>query len=307
MVTSAVIREYMSANQQSLCTLFAEVAGSANLIDRLGKAEAMHAIERCLNRMRRAIAVHHGRVVAGPNDRLLAVFDSADQAVQAACQMQQRVVQLPPVSGLTLGVRVGMQLVERTHRSGGDVPIDAVMMAERLAHLAAGGQIVTTGTTIGALSPVLREAAREIELQRAGDNTDGVRAFEVVWQLASELSVRSSAKSHQLSGARLVLRHGLAEFAYDASLVGVTLGRDVTCDIVISDRRASRQHAKIERRRGEFVLVDQSTNGTFVTFDDEPEFALKHTGIVLRGRGRISFGQAYSDGIRESVAFEVTG
>lgn len=307
MVTGAVITEYMSASQQSPCTLFAEVAGSASLIDRLGQGEAMHAIERCLNRMRRAIDVHHGRVVAGPPDKLLAVFNSADQAVQAACQMQQRVVQLPPVSGLTLAVRVGLQLVESAHRSGGDVPIDAVMVAERLAHLAGAGQIVTSGSTIGALSTVLREAAREIELQRVGDNADGIHAYEVVWQVASELMIRSSTDVRQVSGAKLVLRHGLAEFAYDANLISLTMGRDVTCDIVISDRRASRQHARIERRRSEFVLIDQSTNGTFVTFDGEPEFALKHTGIVLRGRGRISFGQAYSDGIRESVVFEVTG
>jgi predicted component of type VI protein secretion system len=38
---------------------------------------------------------------------------------------------------------------------------------------------------------------------------------------------------------------------------------------------ASRMHARIERRRDKFVLVDQSSNGTYVRIDGEPEIQLR--------------------------------
>ena len=73
---------------------------------------------------------------------------------------------------------------------------------------------------------------------------------------------------------------------------------------MIADRRASRTHARIERRRDKFVLIDQSTNGTYVTFDGEAEFALKREEVILRGKGRICFGHAFDAGA-EIVEFAV--
>ena len=44
----------------------------------------------------------------------------------------------------------------------------------------------------------------------------------------------------------------------------ISIGRDARCDFVIKSKSVSRLHAKIEFRRGKFVIIDQSTNGTFV-------------------------------------------
>lgn len=302
MVENASISEEMSAKSANSCMLCVDVAGSAKLFDRLGKGEAMRAIERCLNRTRRAIDAHHGRVVKGAADKVFALFVSADHAVHAACEMQQRVVQLPPVSGLTLAVRIGLHLAEPTAEGGEDTAA-AQSLAEQLAGWAVGGQIITTAATIGALSPPLRQASRDIELAQGGSGVGAT--FEIVWQVASEVAVRSSSVARAVPTTRLVLWHASRELTFDTTRGSVVLGRDAACDIVIGDRRASRQHAKIELRHDKFILTDQSTNGTFVKFDGEPELVLKHANIVLRGKGRISFGQAYSDGIRESVAFEV--
>ena len=45
-------------------------------------------------------------------------------------------------------------------------------------------------------------------------------------------------------------------------------------------------HARIERRRDKFVLIDHSSNGTYVTMESEPEIALRREEMVLRGRGQ---------------------
>jgi len=85
----------------------------------------------------------------------------------------------------------------------------------------------------------------------------------------------------------------------------IRLGRENSCDIVIADRKASREHARIERRRDKFVLVDVSSNGTFVTFHGQPEMAVKREEVVLQGRGSISFGHPYSADPTEVAAFEI--
>jgi hypothetical protein len=62
-------------------------------------------------------------------------------------------------------------------------------------------------------------------------------------------------------------------------------------------------HARIERRRDKFVLIDQSSNGTYITVDGEPEIHLKREEIILRGRGRVCFGHAWQNELDEVLTF----
>jgi predicted component of type VI protein secretion system len=66
---------------------------------------------------------------------------------------------------------------------------------------------------------------------------------------------------------------------------------------------ASRVHARIERRRDKFFVVDQSTNGTFVSVAGEPEISLRREEAMLRGQGRITFGHSISQSSEETVDF----
>jgi len=58
------------------------------------------------------------------------------------------------------------------------------------------------------------------------------------------------------------------------------------------DLRFDRHMAGVQANR--FVLVDKSTNGTFVTFEGEQELGLRRDEITLRKNGWISFGQPRS-------------
>ena len=62
-------------------------------------------------------------------------------------------------------------------------------------------------------------------------------------------------------------------------------------------------HARIERRRDKYVLIDQSSNGTYVTVEGEPEIHLRREELILRGRGHVCFGHALSDPLDETLAF----
>lgn len=68
----------------------------------------------------------------------------------------------------------------------------------------------------------------------------------------------------------------------------ITLGREPTCTIVLSDPYASRQHAQIRLRGYAYVLLDAgSQSGTFVNGMPVAEHVL-HSGDVVR-LGRTSF------------------
>jgi predicted component of type VI protein secretion system len=73
---------------------------------------------------------------------------------------------------------------------------------------------------------------------------------------------------------------------------------------VVGDRKASRQHARIERRRDKFVLADHSSNGTWVQFTGEAEeVVLRREELMLRANGVIGLGHSPADGQGTPVEF----
>lgn len=281
--------------ERNLCVLFADVSGSTRLYEKLGDKEALHAVERCLNRMTRATEQCHGRVIKTIGDEVMAVFDSVETGMDAACSMQQRVDDLPPVRGIKLSIRIGFHFGPAIEEAK-DVFGDTVNTASRMAGLAKAGQIITTAETVGALPAPLRESTREIDALAVKGKAGEVRVCEVIWQESEDLTMKSASVTPAAVVARLTVRHGGTETLLDANCGVFSLGRDAASDIIINDRRASRTHARIERRRDKFFLIDQSTNGTYVTFDGEAEFALKREEVILRSKGRISFGHACDEG-----------
>lgn len=293
----------MTETQRKLCVLFADVCGSTRLYEKLGDSEALHAVDRCITRMERATAIYEGRVVKTIGDEVMAIFPSADAAFQAACEMQQRIDALPPVSGLKLTIRVGFHYGSALEGNN-DVFGDTVNVAARMVGLAKGGQITTTGETVEQLSALLRQATRELDTLAVKGKSEGVQVFEIIWQESAELTMRvAPAAAHP---ARLLLRHAGIEVQVESEREGLSFGRDAGNDFIIADRRASRSHARIERRIDRYVLIDQSTNGTYVTFDGELEFALKHEEVMLRGQGRVAFGHSSRDSNAEVVEFQVS-
>jgi pSer/pThr/pTyr-binding forkhead associated (FHA) protein len=83
----------------------------------------------------------------------------------------------------------------------------------------------------------------------------------------------------------------------------VSLGRDKRCQFVLTGRKASRVHARIERRRDKFFLIDQSTNGTCVTFAGEAEIVLRREEVMLRGSGSITFAHSTAESSKGSLTF----
>lgn len=74
----------------------------------------------------------------------------------------------------------------------------------------------------------------------------------------------------------------------------VRLGSADGADLTVASDYASREHAHIEHRKQFFVLVDHSTNGTYVQTEDERVTFLRRAELRLWGNGWISLGQPLS-------------
>ena len=103
-------------------------------------------------------------------------------------------------------------------------------------------------------------------------------------------------------------------FVVDRAHPALQLGRDDSNGIVVASLFASRVHARVEARDGQFVLVDLSSNGTFVLLDDpagaesdaqSPELRLRQEELVLSGRGWLGMGRSATKHGDHSVRFSV--
>ncbi len=291
----------MTANTRNLAVLFADISGSTKLYELLGNADAQETIERCLSVVKRVCSDAGGRVVKTIGDEVLATFPTPDAAAQAAIEIQMRVSTQRTSRGTPIAMHIGIH-AGPTIEDAGDVFGDAVNVAARMTSFATGGQIFTTAQTVAELSPVLRGRTRDHAAQTLKGKERDVALFEILWQ-DSEDELTSMSPRLALAPAMVKLVHGLRKIELGEAHSVLTLGRDLQSDVVIADRKASRMHARIERRRDKFVFIDHSSNGSWITIEGEPEIMIRREELMLRGRGRVSFGHAYADDPAEFLAF----
>jgi hypothetical protein len=283
--------------------MFADVSGSTSLYEKLGDQRALAAIEVVLSELRKSTGLQDGRVVKTIGDEVMAVFPSVDAAMQAACDMQTRVAAIPQVNNARLAIRIGFHYGPAIEDKG-DFFGDAVNTAARMAGLAKGGQIITSGQSVDALAPLLQASTREIDAFHVKGKQDEIRIFEVIWHDSADLTAMAERELPPTTAQPvLTLTYGALTLTLGAEQKSASLGREAGNELVVPDKMASRVHCKIEFRRGNFFLVDQSTNGTYVTVGADAEILLKREQIMLRGRGIICLGHTASSSDAELVSF----
>jgi len=287
-----------------MSVLFADISGSTKLYDTLGDTQAKTLIDECIGIMRNIVARYHGRVIKTIGDEVMCVLPDADSGHLAATDMQLKVAALPVIANVRRAIRVGFHFGAVIEENG-DVFGDTVNMAARMAGLAKGMQIITTRATVDRLSSALRDSTRGIAALSVKGKGDDVDVCEVIWQAGEDLTMATASITAVAKQIKLHLKHGAKELVLEQANSGLTLGRDASCQIVLADRMASRVHARIERRRDKFFVVDQSTNGTFVNFAGEGEIVLRREEVMLRGEGRIAFGHTLAEPTEETVDFAV--
>lgn len=304
------------------CILIAEITGDAPLLGKLGAMETQRAVERSRNRAERSIDACEGQTLEAQGRTLIALFARSESAAQAAFDLRDRVRQLPPVSGVMLSVRASIHYGRL--EASGQHPVDAAMSRTRqLVSASAAGQILISKEAADTMPALLREHLEAAELDGQGEvfvfrgNTlpqlskQGSEAGAVTPVAATETAPRASEDvappANQAAATRssMMLRHNKNMLSVSDNRPVILAGREEGNDLVIADRRASRHHARIEWRQGRYILIDTSTNGTFMTDEAGNETALRRAETELPARGRIGFGYSPMEAGAEVIFFDI--
>jgi len=84
----------------------------------------------------------------------------------------------------------------------------------------------------------------------------------------------------------------------------INMGRADDNDVVVKGNLISRIHAKIDMRRGKFMIVDQSTNGTFLQDVQGRETFVRRDSAELSGEGTIGLGRAEQPGSSLAIYYQ---
>lgn len=269
----------------SNCLLVADL-GPTTSHDEAGHLELAHALERGLRRIDLAIEANGGERVQGETGSRHALFGHADPAVLAACEMLERVQGLPPVRGQRLALRIGVAWLGGTAGAG---------EAETLLAAASAGEAWLAADVASELSPATRHFTRP-------QTVAGTQAVRVTRGESGEgeAFAHYAAMTHP---ERMRMRHGTQVLQLDDQRPLLLIGREAGNDLVIDDPRTSRQHARIERRRHGFVLVDHSSNGSFIIETGGSERHIRHGEATLVGPGRIGCGFSIRGDEGEAILF----
>jgi hypothetical protein len=156
---------------------------------------------------------------------------------------------------------------------------------------AKAGQIVTTAATVAQLPPEWRAVVRQIDVATIKGQGSEVALYEVMWQPDDATSMLPQISLEARRAARLRLRFQDREVVVDEDRPNVVMGRAEENDLVVKGNLISRLHARVEISRNKFVLVDQSTNGTFIQIAGGEESFLRRDSMQIKGEGMIGLGR----------------
>ena len=282
-------------NYEKTAILFADVEGSTRLYDTLGDMEAQRRIALCLDHIARVTTDHSGIVIKTIGDEIMCRFPDEDKAVKAACAIQESLENSKPAGDATPNFRIGLHYGLAIQKDG-DIFGDAVNVAARMTAIARGKQIITTEDTVVNLAPVSGREVRKFDSTKVKGKQDEMVIYEVLWQVdnSNVTALQGNALSAIAVSSLLTLDYLGDRKEMSSTSPDFVLGRDPRCDIVINTGFSSRIHARIEYRRGKFVLIDQSTNGTYIKSSDGETMYLRREELPLLGSGTIALGEAIS-------------
>lgn len=290
------------AQDLEVAILFADVVGSTQLYDKFGDTKASETVANCLEIMKDATAQFKGTVIKTIGDEVMSTFPTVDDAMSAASQMQQSIS--TGDGEIQVSIRVGCHFGPVVKEQN-DIFGAAVHTANRMTSQAKSKQIIISGTTVEKMSPDWRAQTRQIDVATVRGRLDEVALYEVLWQPDEATSMLPTIDwdSKTKSATKLTLSFREQKIVVDEGRKGINMGRAEDNDLVIKGNLISRIHARVEMRRGKFILIDQSTNGTFLENARGEETFIRRDSTELTGEGTIGLGRVAKAGTPLAVHY----
>jgi adenylate cyclase len=146
-IVDAVERERPSLGALSaagaVTILFTDIEGSTSMIEAYGDEGWMRVLRKHNSIIRDAVSMHNGTEVKSQGDGFMLAFQSSEDAVLAAIQMQQAMKHQLDEAGVR--VRIGLHTGEAVEEVG-DFFGKSVVLAARIADEARGGEILVSAS-----------------------------------------------------------------------------------------------------------------------------------------------------------------
>jgi adenylate cyclase len=295
----------------------ANAASQTVLLIRLGKQETLESsagdppqpeLEDHLALLERALldcGVCRGTRIS--NNELVGLFPTADAAFEVACSVQQACTE--PERGSVLA-RVRILLDRQAGELDDELTLFQVAetgrQAKQLMQQVPAGQIFATKAITGRLTDVSRARFRLYEQETTIAHGGGLYQVICNEETLTRLAIPTLNLETAPTTRSLCLRWRDNSMTLVPESPSLTIGRGDRSDVQIDSDLASRVHARLVFQQTNFLLADQSTNGTFVQIDDDDEVYLHHEQIVLRGSGVISLGRRIRGGGGKLIYFNLS-
>ena len=262
----------------------------------MGDTEARTRISKALNTLISICRRHKGQLVKTIGDEILVYFKDVDLSLIAAQSIQEVMEddRSPATVGVSIkiGLHYGPAILDNN-----DIFGDTVNVAARIVEIARSKQILYSSVLADRIySGDLRGQTRKFDRVEFKGKNSAMDIYQLMWEEEGELTDMQTGEIFALPSKiekfkELLLTYQSQTLRLDLSSKPVIFGRDKISDLMISGTLISRLHNKITIQRGKFTLIDQSTNGTYVSINDEQKIYLRREELTLYGQGKISFGR----------------
>ena len=283
--------------------MFIELCGAAELFEVLGNARAQVAVASQLHMLADTVDRHAGRTIKTIGPQIMCVFPTVRQAAATAVDAQHAArAAIQRQAAGALAVRVGFEYGPVINEDA-DVFGDAVNVAARILSHAKPSQILLSSQTARELQHIGIDT-RLVGNTHVKGKAQPIELMELIWE-RENLTMANARLEVKSEDARLVARFGDNTIELSRTKPTLQMGRADGNDFVVSGSLVSRVHARIELRRSNFYLVDQSSNGTFLCVRGQPEIALQRDEAVLGASGLISLGMPTAEAPHLCLQFTV--
>ncbi len=271
--------------------VFADIVGSSKLYREMGNLRAQQEVERLLSLMSQIVHAHGGQLVKTIGDEIMVIFADAECAAEAAIASNLKIQEQG--QAVRTGLAYGSLIFE-----GPDVFGSTVNRAASLVRAANSKQILIDQPLYEQMPFWLLNSCELYDRLMLKGSDEKALVYRLNWQedetsdiTATQVSgALVSSKTHSASELELALRGDTVIF--NSGDDELTMGRDpAIVKYVLADPKISRHHCSFSYHRGKFIFTDNSTNGSYVQEEGQPQLYVRGESLPLIRRGRIALGQ----------------
>jgi class 3 adenylate cyclase len=298
----------MDQTRHRLAILYADVSGSTRLFEKFGDEVARADIALCLKLLSETAESLQGSVVKQIGDEIMCQFGNPVKAALAAAEMQENLKDAGEAGRFQSGplrIKIGWHYGDVAWRNG-EIVGEAPAMAQQIIRGARAGEILTSGSTVHELPEALVRRTYPMGTITSEITGEQVPILGTHWEDSEEVTSVSDEAGAETPRNSLVLEFNGRRFPVDAQHPHCQIGRARENEICVPGQYASRLHALIEFRHGNFHIRDQSVNGTIIHYSDGRIVRLHREEGLLKGSGSIGIGNSPDVEPAAAISFHST-